>query len=431
MAVLDLATGEETSSARARRRTRLRTASGSWSSAATAPRGTLTPTCGRSASRTATRSGDAARQRRRPSGLVTHRRPHRLLALGCLQPRDRLRPRQRDLRRGRRRRRVRNLTNDDEECSQTCRADMRDEAPSWSPDRRQIAFVSTRGEMPDPSTRRTTSQCGRCADGTGLRKRTSSPTWKLATAWRAVAWLETTTRRAASTSTSPCATTRRSISARLHGRQRRPPDAADPRAARPRDADADRRGRKRPLHAGGRLHRRRPVLYAASDQADSSAPALVRITVSAPPPPPPPTAPAAAVDRWRDHAASAAAAAWRRPPRRRRAARTAPAVPSDCIVLPGRASATCRSGASPVATSPAAPDAGAGAAERRRSVAIAAVRAPPAEAVKLRIPAGQTRKVKLQLTRVGKTQLRLRGRVAITVVRRDPRRRSRAPLCRG
>ena len=43
---------------------------------------------------------------------------------------------------------VRNLTND-EDCDGGCRPDRRDRAPSWSPDGRRIAFISTRGEPID------------------------------------------------------------------------------------------------------------------------------------------------------------------------------------------------------------------------------------------------------------------------------------------
>ena len=96
-----------------------------------------------------------------------------------------------------------------------------------------------------------------------------------------------------------------------------------------------------------------------------------------------------------------------------------PQLPSDCVVLPG--TSWCHV---PVGCGPGNDMSGCtgrwmeAPARARRGVAVAAGARTPLllKPVKLRIPAGKTRKLKLQLTKAGKAQLRKSGRVAVTVV---------------
>jgi len=314
---------------------------------------------------------------------------------------------------------VRNLTDDDEDCTFTCRGDMRDEAPTWSPDGRRIAFISAQGEQTDPERPPTTSQVWEMRpDGTGARKRTTSPTYKVATAWRSVAWLDT--------ATAPrCFDL--DVAVRNDASVKIPLDCTDDNGDQLtlRITDPPDHGTLTPIAEDGSV-RYTPLagytgadefIYDASDELDSSGPAVARIAVAAPPPPPPPPPPPSP---WTSGGWTAGGGGGSRrddddAPRRRGRIE----LPSDCLVLPGTSWCHVPVGCQPgndisgcTGRFMQAPSRG------RHSVAVAA-RARGAKLlkpVKLRIPAGKTRRVRLQLTRAGRAQLRRRGKVTITVL---------------
>jgi uncharacterized membrane protein len=314
---------------------------------------------------------------------------------------------------------VRNLTND-EDCEAGCRGDRRDEAPSWSPDGRWIAFVSTRGEQHDPDNPPTTTQVWEIRpDGTARRKRTSSPTWKIATAWRSVPWLES---QAAPRCFDLDVIALRDSSVRI------PLDCADDNGDHLtlRVTDEPEHGTLTPIGEDGSV-RYTPAagftgtdefVFDAADEHERSAPAHARITVSPPPPPPPPPTPPWRADGGVSGGGSGGGGhrdddedEGPRGPGR-------PQLPSDCLVLPG--TSWCYV---PVGCGPGGDISGCTGrwmqepARARRGVAVVARARTPKllKPVTLRIPAGQTRKLRLQLTKAGKAQLRKRGRVTVTV----------------
>jgi hypothetical protein len=137
---------------------------------------------------------------------------------------------------------------------------------------------------------------------------------------------------------------------------------------------------------------------------------------AAPPPPPPPPPPSMGGGGWSSGGGSSGGGGRDdndAPPR-------GPIqIPSDCVVLPGTNYCHVPVGCQPggdisgcTGRFMQAPSGG------RRAVAVAAgAKARKLlKPVKLRIPAGQTRRVKLQLTRAGRAQLMRRGRVRITVL---------------
>ena len=134
-------------------------------------------------------------------------------------------------------------------------------------------------------------------------------------------------------------------------------------------------------------------VFDASDELDTSAPARARITVTLP------------------HRRDDDEDEPRGPGRGQ--------LPSDCVVLPGTSwchvPVRCGGGGDMSGCTGRWMQAPARA---RRGLAVAARARTPLllKPVKLRIPAGKTRKLKLQLTKAGKAQLRKRGRVAVTVV---------------
>ena len=319
---------------------------------------------------------------------------------------------------------VRNLTNDDDDCTEhSCRGDRRDDSPSWSPDGRRIAFVSTQGEQTDPNVPPTTTQVWEMrADGTGARKRTSSPSWKIATAWRSAPWLETD---AAPRCFDLDVAVHNDASVKI------PLDCADDNGdlLTLRIAEGPAHGSLTPIGEDGSV-RYTPAagwtgvdefVYDASDDLDTSGLARVRITVTAPPPPPPPENPPP--PPWHGGVITGGVmggggGGGRRDDDEPRGPGR-PQLPSDCVVLPG--TSWCHV---PVGCGPGNDISGCtgrwmqAPARARRGVAVVAGARTPLllKPVKLRIPAGKSRKLRLELTRAGKAQLRKRGRVAVTVV---------------
>ena len=314
---------------------------------------------------------------------------------------------------------VRNLTDDDEEAGRG-RADMRDEAPSWSPDGRRIAFISTRGEPNGASGWPNTSQVWEMRpDGTALRKRTDTPSYKYSTDWRAVEYLGgVIAPRCFDLETSVTRDTAETIAL----------DCTDDNGDRLtfRIVDPPAHGTLGPLSDGGTV-RYTPAdgytgpdefTYAASDAGESSAVARVRLTVAEPPPPPPPPPPPYTGGGG---VVSGGGSGGGGGSHHSGDDEHGPVItiPGDCTVDPRTNSCIvvipCQPGGDISGCTGNFAQAPAGRRATASALALKTKAPRLLRSVKFRIPAGQSRKVKMRLTAAGRAQLRHKPKMVIRV----------------
>jgi hypothetical protein len=152
--------------------------------------------------------------------------------------------------------------------------------------------------------------------------------------------------------------------------------------------------------------------YAASDDADSSAPAQVRVTVAAPPPPPPP--PSSGPGPWVGGGGSSGGGANHQGGQQ--SGGPVITIPGDCAVDPRTGFCMITVGCQPGGDITGCTGRFAEAPARARRTAIAArAGARLLKPVTVDIPAGQTRRVRLKLTPTGRAQLRRKGKLAIRI----------------